>query len=296
MSIDKGYDEDIEPIEDFDAQELLRFFGLIRGDIETLCMRTYAEPDHFREITEKQVDYKLRTLAHSIKKSLIRRYPDRAEEILTTDNVEYAEGLGVYYKHRYPLGEGAIAIREIYTIVGAYRFYNEPDDKKYIFARLLEMETAIKDYKMFVLDSTRRHKHIKMADHGQRGGRMKMAIGIVQAIVDHGLPHRRDLCAVCIKNPVPFELRADSVWKRFKEKHSCNINFVDGFKFDEEAFKNSYRATTRDREYFVFYNKHTDLLTAYCLEDDEDAPETWSMGTLKNHIARLRKLIKKYSR
>lgn len=290
MEIDKGYDEHIERIEDFDADEMLHVFNVIRDSIEALCVHANKEPDYFQEVTEKQVDYNLRTIAHSIKKSLNGFYPDKAEEILTTNNIEYAEGLGAYYRLHYPLCEGAVALTKIYTIIRAYKFYYAPEDKELILARLVDMETAIKDYKMHALDIHQKRRNTereKQVEYGRESGYKKAAMGIRQAIVDHN--RHPDLCEACAGEPI--ELKAQAFISRFKAKHSCTIRNL--YDFDEDIILRKAYLAREPNGYYVFYNLCGDKMCEY--REGEGIKE-FELATVRNMVTSVKKYIKKHSR
>ena len=111
----------IEPIHEIHADELQDVLDKARDDIE--CeLKSYS-------------DSVLKTLADSIKKSLIFLFPKFDEEIrdiIDANEASYAMSWATIY----PFGEGVTALRKIY---GVLHDYQEPNDFK-------EMEAAIKDY------------------------------------------------------------------------------------------------------------------------------------------------------
>jgi len=283
---EREFDEDIESIEDLDADAMMHIFYVTRDYIEALYIPPTEGADAFHVGAEKQINYNLRTLAHSIKKSLMSIYPAHKEEISSINDAEGAKGLESYYRCRYPFHEGAQALSSIYSILSAYKYYFPANEKEYLFSRLLEMERVISDYKMHVLDTMRKEqdrKSERKKELGRRSGPKKGNWGIRQAIVDHY--KYPDLCEVCKGEPI--ELSAQAFISRFKAKHSCSINSLADF--DEEEIHRKAYFTQND--HYVFYNSYTGNMCQY-KEGIKEIKEI-KLSTLPNIITWIRAEYKK---
>ena len=283
---EREFDEDIESIEDLDADVMMHIFYVTRDYIEALYIPPTEGADAFHVGAEKQINYNLRTLAHSIKKSLMSIYPAHKEEISSINDAEGAKGLESYYRCRYPFHEGAQALSSIYSILSAYKYYFPANEKEYLFSRLLEMERVISDYKMHVLDTMRKEqdrKSERKKELGRRSGPKKGNWGIRQAIVDHY--KYPDLCEVCKGEPI--ELSAQAFISRFKAKHSCSINSLADF--DEEEIHRKAYFTQND--HYVFYNSYTGNMCQY-KEGIKEIKEI-KLSTLPNIITWIRAEYKK---
>jgi hypothetical protein len=289
---EREFDEDIESIEDLDADTMMHIFYDTRDCIDALYIlpteKAAALPFGLGPAgvsEEKQIDYNLRTLAHSIKKSLMSIYPAHKEEISSINDAEGAKGLESYYRCRYPFHEGAQALSSIYSILSAYKYYFPANEKEYLFSRLLEMERVISDYKMHALDTMRKkqdRKSERRKELGRRSGYKKGNWGIRQAIIDHyRYPH---LCEVCKGEPI--ELSAQAFISRFKAKHSCSINNLTDF--DEEEIHRKAYLTQHD--HYVFYNSYTGNMCQY--KEAEGIKEI-KLSTLPNIITWIRAEYKK---
>lgn len=287
--------DNIESIDYMGADELEHFFDSTWQQIEALYLNPNMKPEATRGYLERQVEYNLKTLAHSVKKSLIHLFPDHKDEIFDIDDANEAWWANQSSQRYYPLYEGVHALMKLYSMQEQYKGGYSPNERDWIFSEFKEMEGAVKNYKMHVADAEvqaniqKRHKSVT---DGQKGGEKRRAVGIVQAIVDHCAPHRRHLCKICERELFPLDINEDSIWNRFKKNHSCNVNFKDDFD-EAVALQKAYRARTRHKEYLVFFNKHTNQLTSYCPGDGPEAHKTWSKGTLHNNITKLTLLIKK---
>lgn len=169
-----GYFDNIRCIEEIAPD----FIKKMRGQIDTLS--AYRETDqqyfnYFQEREERTIDYDFRTLAHSVKKSLIRIFPKHEPEILSVDTTEGAYSLEARSTDQL-LISGARALVTIYLALKFWRDCYYADQKEYAKARLSDMERAVKDYALDVHDMSQMLR-------GSQGGRAtKKPMRIIQAI------------------------------------------------------------------------------------------------------------------
>ena len=116
-----GPNESIEPIHKMDAEDLEHVLEIIWDDMKALyANREVQWPPLEREILEKGIVRLLRTIADSIKKSLITSFPKFEKDILRIINAREARLYHRIYRNYYPLDEGIRALINIYAMIVTY--------------------------------------------------------------------------------------------------------------------------------------------------------------------------------
>ena len=139
---------DIEPIHELPSDELE---DLIKRPFDSLMFLWTNEPgpgESFRDI-QRDADFSLLTVIHSIKKSLLHFYPDREEELSEVTNANEASwhlyAVEKFGPNSYPYNEGIVALSKIYTQTGQY-YKCEAENIDAAIKTFHDMEKAILKY------------------------------------------------------------------------------------------------------------------------------------------------------
>lgn len=213
----------IEPIHEIPADELQHALDTAR--------------EHIEWELKSDSDCVLKTLADSIKKSLVFLFPKFDElifEIIDAKEASYAMSWATGY---FPLGEGVKALQKIY---GVLHYYETPDDFK-------EMEAAVKDYARIAhhyfhddkmqkdapfVDAGLKYfdQKEKAAEYGRKGGKApKGSEDILESIISKLKEH-------------PNRYSAETLWRHYRRYHHGEEN-VDEYCV---YFKEDYTGQDRD--------------------------------------------------